>query len=38
MFDPVAGRMVRTVFLERLRAERELAPTSGIETRARRAR
>jgi len=31
MFDPVAGRMVRTLFLERLRAERELAPTSGIE-------
>ena len=25
MFDPVAGRMVRTLFLERLRAERELA-------------
>lgn len=29
MFDPVAGRMVRTLFLERLRAERELAPPSG---------
>ena len=26
MFSPVAGRMVRTLFLERLRAERELAP------------
>jgi 3-hydroxyacyl-CoA dehydrogenase/enoyl-CoA hydratase/3-hydroxybutyryl-CoA epimerase len=26
MFDPVAGRMTRTLFLERLRAERELAP------------
>lgn len=25
MFDPVAGRMVRTLFLERLRAEREAA-------------
>ncbi len=25
MFNPVAGRMVRTLFLERLRAERELA-------------
>ena len=25
MFDPVAGRMVRTLFLERLRADRELA-------------
>ena len=25
MFDPVAGHMVRTLFLERLRAERELA-------------
>ena len=29
MFSPVAGRMVRTLFLERLRAERELAPSSG---------
>ena len=29
MFDPVAGRMVRTLFLERLRAERELAPPAG---------
>ena len=26
MFNPVAGRMVRTLFLERLRGERELAP------------
>ncbi|MBT2301922.1 enoyl-CoA hydratase/isomerase family protein [Variovorax paradoxus] len=26
MFSPVAGRMLRTLFLERLRAERELAP------------
>lgn len=33
MFDPVAGHMVRTLFLERLRAERELAAPkgSGIE-------
>ena len=33
MFSPVAGRMVRTLFLERLRAERELAPAAaaGIE-------
>ena len=30
MFDPVAGRMVRTLFLERLRAERELAPPEDI--------
>ena len=30
MFSPVAGRMVRTLFLERLRAERELAPPSGV--------
>jgi 3-hydroxyacyl-CoA dehydrogenase/enoyl-CoA hydratase/3-hydroxybutyryl-CoA epimerase len=29
MFNPVAGRMVRTLFLERLRAERELAPPAG---------
>ncbi len=29
MFSPVAGRMVRTLFLERLRAERELAPPAG---------
>ncbi|HMO47794.1 MAG TPA: enoyl-CoA hydratase-related protein [Rubrivivax sp.] len=29
MFNPVAGRMVRTLFLERLRAERELAPPGG---------
>jgi 3-hydroxyacyl-CoA dehydrogenase / enoyl-CoA hydratase / 3-hydroxybutyryl-CoA epimerase len=26
MFNPVAGNMVRTLFLDRLRAERELAP------------
>lgn len=34
MFDPVAGRMVRTLFLERLRAERELAPpaSAGVES------
>jgi 3-hydroxyacyl-CoA dehydrogenase/enoyl-CoA hydratase/3-hydroxybutyryl-CoA epimerase len=34
MFSPVAGRMVRTLFLERLRAERELAPpeVTGIES------
>ncbi|MDM0015127.1 enoyl-CoA hydratase-related protein [Variovorax sp. J22P168] len=33
MFNPVAGHMVRTLFLERLRAERELAAPkgSGIE-------
>jgi 3-hydroxyacyl-CoA dehydrogenase/enoyl-CoA hydratase/3-hydroxybutyryl-CoA epimerase len=30
MFNPVAGRMVRTLFLERLRAERELAPPQGL--------
>ena len=30
MFDPVAGRMVRTLFLERLRAERELAAPAGM--------
>lgn len=30
MFDPVAGRMVRTLFLERLRAERQLAPPAGV--------
>lgn len=30
MFNPVAGRMVRTLFLERLRAERELAPGAGL--------
>lgn len=30
MFSPVAGRMVRTLFLERLRAERELAPPPGL--------
>jgi 3-hydroxyacyl-CoA dehydrogenase/enoyl-CoA hydratase/3-hydroxybutyryl-CoA epimerase len=30
MFSPVAGRMVRTLFLERLRAERELAAPAGF--------
>jgi 3-hydroxyacyl-CoA dehydrogenase/enoyl-CoA hydratase/3-hydroxybutyryl-CoA epimerase len=30
MFDPVAGRMVRTLFLERMRAERELAAPEGV--------
>lgn len=30
MFSPVAGRMVRTLFLERLRAERELAAPAGM--------
>ncbi len=30
MFDPVAGNMVRTLFLERLRAERELAAPAGV--------
>jgi 3-hydroxyacyl-CoA dehydrogenase/enoyl-CoA hydratase/3-hydroxybutyryl-CoA epimerase len=30
MFDPVAGHMVRTLFLERLRAERELAAPAGM--------
>ena len=29
MFSPVAGNMVRTLFLERLRAERELAAPAG---------
>jgi len=29
MFNPVAGHMVRTLFLERLRADRELAPPAG---------
>ncbi|MDB5732785.1 MAG: hypothetical protein JWQ03_2680 [Variovorax sp.] len=29
MFNPVAGNMVRTLFLERLRAERELAAPQG---------
>lgn len=34
MFDPVAGRMVRTLFLERLRADRELAapPAARVES------
>ncbi len=31
MFSPVAGRMVRTLFLERLRAERELAPSTNLK-------
>ena len=31
MFSPVAGRMVRTLFLERLRAERELAPPAELK-------
>ena len=30
MFNPVAGRLVRTLFLERLRAERELAAPAGL--------
>lgn len=30
MFDPVAGNMVRTLFLERLRADRELAAPAGV--------
>jgi len=30
MFSPVAGRMIRTLFLERLRAERELAAPEGL--------
>ena len=30
MFSPVAGCMVRTLFLERLRAERELAAPAGV--------
>ena len=30
MFSPVAGNMVRTLFLERLRAERELAAPQGL--------
>ena len=31
MFSPVAGCMVRTLFLERLRAERELAAPAGMK-------
>ncbi len=31
MFDPVAGNMVRTLFLERLRAERELAAPAAMK-------
>ncbi len=34
MFDPVAGRMIRTLFLERLRAERELAAPPGVAVEA----
>ena len=30
MFSPVAGNMVRTLFLERQRADRELAPPQGL--------
>ena len=30
MFSPVAGRMIRTLFLERLRAERVLAAPAGL--------
>lgn len=30
MFSPVAGKMVRTLFLERQRAERALAPPQGL--------
>ncbi len=31
MFSPVAGRMVRTLFLGKVRAERELAPPAGMK-------
>ena len=31
MFNPVAGRMVRTLFLARVRADRELAPPSDLK-------
>ena len=31
MFNPVAGRMIHTLFLERLRAERELAAPAGLQ-------
>ncbi len=31
MFSPVAGRMIRSLFLERLRAERELAPPEEVK-------
>ncbi|MBL8346476.1 MAG: enoyl-CoA hydratase/isomerase family protein [Rubrivivax sp.] len=34
MFSPVAGRMIRSLFLERLRAERELAPPAGVALKA----
>jgi 3-hydroxyacyl-CoA dehydrogenase / enoyl-CoA hydratase / 3-hydroxybutyryl-CoA epimerase len=33
MFDPVAGRMIRALFLERLRADRELAAPAGVNVR-----
>ncbi len=36
MFSPVAGRMVRTLFLERLRAERELAAPDNLKITALR--
>jgi 3-hydroxyacyl-CoA dehydrogenase/enoyl-CoA hydratase/3-hydroxybutyryl-CoA epimerase len=31
MFNPVAGRMVRTLFLGKVRVERELAPTAEVQ-------
>lgn len=31
MFNPVAGRMVRTLFLGKVRAERDLAPTADVQ-------
>ena len=31
MFNPIAGRMVRTLFLGKVRAERDLAPTADIQ-------
>ena len=34
MFSPVAARMIRTLFLERLRAERELAAPEGLKVEA----
>ena len=34
MIDPVAGNMVRTLFLNRQRAERELAPPPGLRVQA----
>ncbi len=36
MFNPVAGRMVRTLFLGRLRAERELRPEDSLKITALR--